>query len=331
MKADTLLFLTSRDVQTFLTLDECITAVAGAFSLHCQRKAIPPAVLSMHTDGGGFHIKAGLLELKRPYFAAKINGNFPGNSAAFGVPTIQGILVLCDAANGTPLALIDSREITSLRTAAATAVAAKYLARKDSRVATVCGCGIQGRVQLKALCLVCGIEKVFAYDRSSEQALRFANDAAACLKIPVHMVTDLSSATRQSDICITCTPSQSPLLFSDDVSNGTFIAAVGADSPSKQELDPDLLAKSKVVCDIIEQCAEMGELHHALKSGAITKAAVYAELGEIVAGTKLGRTSDTEIVVFDSTGMALQDVAAAARVYERAKQHGGGVRLVLAA
>jgi alanine dehydrogenase len=331
MNPDDLLVLSSRDVQDLLSLDECIEVVEHAFRLHGLREVAPPAVLSMHTHGGGFHIKAGLLELRRSYFAAKVNGNFPENYARFGLPTIQGVIVLCDSENGTPLAIMDSAEITSLRTAAATAVAAKYLARDDSRIATICGCGVQGRLQLKALSRIAQLEQLFVYDKDSELASRFADASATCLNISVKAVTNLSSAVQQSDICVTCTPSQNPLLFSDDVAPGTFIAAVGADNPSKQELDPALLAKCKIVCDVVEQCAVMGDLHHALDAGLVTRADVHAELGEVVAAIKAGRESDKDIIIFDSTGMALQDVAAAACLYEKAEQQGAGVQLTLAA
>lgn len=331
MKSDEILLLTSREIQSLLTLDECIGAVEHAFRLYGEGKAVPPGVLSMHTCDGGFHVKAGLLELDRSYFAAKVNGNFPKNGTRFGLPTIQGVIVLCDSGNGTPLAVMDSREITSLRTGAATAVAARYLARGDSRIITICGCGNQGRVQLKALSRAFKFQTIFAYDNSEEQALQFAHELASDLKVSVTVVADLASAVRQSDICVTCTPSRQPLLGRDDVRPGTFVAAVGADSPEKQELHPNLMAKNKIVCDILEQCAAMGDLHHALGAGVLTRADVHAELGEVVAGRKPGRESEEEIIIFDSTGMALQDVAAAAFLYEKAQRDGAGVRLNFAA
>jgi alanine dehydrogenase len=331
MNSEEILVLTPREIQGLLTLDECIVAVEHAFRLHGEGIAAPPAVLSMHTPGGGFHVKTGLLPLERPYFAAKVNGNFPENRKRFGLPTIQGVIVLCDAEKGSPLAVMDSRDITSLRTGAATAVAAKYLARPNSRVVTICGCGNQGRVQLKALSRTCPLQSVFAYDKSEEQALSFANELSEDLAITVTWVTDLAAAVLQSDICVTCTPSREPLLSSDDVMPGTFIAAVGADNPEKQELQPELMAKSKIVADVLEQCAAMGDLHHALAAGVVTRGDIHAELGEVVAGKKPGRESEEEIVIFDSTGMALQDVAAAAVVYERAVQRGVGFRLTFAA
>src|ERR1041384_8247892 len=144
------LLLTRKDVSELLTLKDCVQAVEQAFRLHGEGRAPAPGVLGMHAQSGGFHIKTGILPLRRNYFAAKANANFPGNPAS-GLPTIQGIILLFDADDGQILAVMDSMEITTLRTGAATAVAAKYLARKDSRTATVCGCGTQGRVQLRAI------------------------------------------------------------------------------------------------------------------------------------------------------------------------------------
>jgi alanine dehydrogenase len=331
MNTEEVLMLTPRDVAGLLTIDDCIGAVEQAFRLYGEGKAIPPGVLSMHMGDGGFHVKAGVLDVGRHYFAAKVNGNFPENPARFGLPTIQGVIVLCDARKGNPLAVMDSRDVTSLRTAAATAVAAKHLARADSRILTICGCGNQGRVQALAISRACQLQKVFTYDTSAELAERLARQLAAELRIQVTAVSDLATAVRQSDICVTCTTSRQPILALGDVSPGTFIAAVGADNPEKQEIHPDLMAKSKIVVDILEQCAVMGDLHHAIVAGVVERADVHAELGEIVAAKKAGRASDEEIVVFDSTGMALQDVAVAALVYEKAMRQGCGVRLNFAA
>jgi ornithine cyclodeaminase/alanine dehydrogenase-like protein (mu-crystallin family) len=278
----------------------------------------------MHAPNGGFHVKAGFLEVDRSYFAAKINANFPANRSRFGLPTIQGVIVLADAENGYPLALMDSIEITIQRTGAATAVAAKSLARPDSRVATICGCGIQGRIQLEALTRVRPVERAHAYDTDPAQAERFAAAASRSLGIEVTAARDLASSVKTSDICVTCTPSREALFSAEDVSPGTFVAAVGADSPEKQELDPALLVSNTVVVDILEQCAAMGDLHHALSRGWMSETDVHAELGEVVAGRKPGRTRRDEITIFDSTGMALQDVAAAIVVHEKARKLGRG-------
>ncbi len=323
------LILTRRDVAALLSIEECTDAVEHVFRLHGEGKTQAPGVLGVHAHDGGFHIKAGVLQLDRPYFAAKINANFPQNPKRLGLPTIQGVIVLSDAGNGYPLAVMDSTEITCQRTAAATAVAARYLARPESKTLTICGCGIQGRASLRALMRLFPLEQVFAYDVDSMRSEKFAHDLSTELAIAIKAVDQLEGAALQSDICVTCTPSRQFYLRREHIAPGTFIAAVGADNEDKQELDPTLLAESKVVADVAEQCATIGELHHALDQKVMTKDQVHAELGEVVAGTKPGRTSNDEIIVFDSTGMALQDVVTAALVYEKARQQGAGTTIDL--
>jgi alanine dehydrogenase len=327
MNRDGTLLLTGRDISTLLTIDECMDAVEHAFKLHGERRTEPPGILGIHTNEGGFHIKAGLLDLRRSYFAAKINANFPGNPKRNGLPTIQGVVLLCDGENGYPLALLDSGEITIQRTGAATGVAARYLARADSKTVTVCGCGNQGRISVQALSRVLPIEKFFALDTDRAQAENLRNDLATQLGIEIEITDDLEIALKQSDVCVTCTPSKQPFLKEEFIARGTFIAAVGSDNPEKQELQPAILKRNKVVADVVEQCATIGELHHALEAGLMTRDDVYAELGEVIAGIKPGRTSPDEIIVFDSTGMALQDVVTAAAVYEKAIQDNVGTRI----
>ena len=323
------LILTRRDVQELLGLDECIAAVESAFRLHAEGKSLAPGVLAVRARDGGFHIKAAGLELGRHYFAAKTNANFFSNPSRHGLPAIQGVVVLCDADDGRPLAVMDSIEVTIRRTAAATAVAAKWLARKDSATATVCGCGSQGREQLRALSRVLPLARAHAYDADEAVARSYARELSDELGIEITPARDLAAALGDSDVCVTCTPSRAAFLKREHVRPGTFVAAVGADSPDKQELEPRLLAHAVLVVDVLEQCASIGELHHALEAGVLTRAAVHSELAEVLTGRRPGRQSDQEITIFDSTGTALQDVAAAALVYEKAVAKGKGVRLSL--
>jgi ornithine cyclodeaminase/alanine dehydrogenase-like protein (mu-crystallin family) len=321
--------LTRRDVQALLGWDECIAAVEAAFRLHAEGRSLSPGVLGVRARDGGFHVKAAGLELGRTYFAAKTNANFSDNPRRHGLPAIQGVIVLCDADDGRPLAVMDSIEVTIRRTAAATAVAAKYLARPDARTVLLCGCGAQGRAQLRALARVLPLERAYAFDADAGAARSLARDLAAELDLEVSAVGDLAGALRRSDVCVTCTPSRKPLLFPDQVAPGTFVAAVGADSPDKQELDPRLMASAVVVTDVLDQCAAFGDLHHALDAGAMSRDAVQAELAELVSGRKPGRRSRDEITIFDSTGTALEDVAAAAVAYENAVARGSGLKVAL--
>jgi alanine dehydrogenase len=324
--SDTLL-INRNEVASLLTIEECISAVEHAFKLRAIGAAKPPGILGVHANDGGFHIKAGILDLGASYFVAKTNANFPENKKKNGLPTIQGIIVVSDAQNGRLLALMDSIEITIIRTGAATGVAAKYLSRNNSKIMTICGCGNQGRISLKALMAVRKIEKVFAYDVDASTLNEFISEMSRAYNIAISPVDDLRSALKQSDIVITCTPAKKYFIQDGDIKPGTFIAAVGSDNEDKQEIDPVLLSKYKVVADSVDQCATIGELHHAINSGLMKIENVYAELGEVIAGLKEGRENDEEIIIFDSTGTALQDVAASAIVYERAIKLNKGQKL----
>jgi ornithine cyclodeaminase/alanine dehydrogenase len=225
-------------------------------------------------------------------------------------------VILFDAGNGRPLAVMDSASITALRTAAANAVAAKHLAREESDVVLICGCGAQAASQLQALLHVRKPRHILAYDLDPSRA------AALAARFQGRAVEDLGEAARSSDMVITCTTADRYFITREFIRSGTFIAAVGADNEHKHEIEPALLAQAKVVTDLTEQAARIGDLHHAIAAGLMSAADVHAELGEVVAGHKPGRERAEEVIVFDSTGTGLQDVAAAVAVYERARHAG---------
>ncbi len=329
------LVLRRDDVRRLLGMRDCIHAVQHAFRQHALGHAIAPGLLGSHVSGGGFHVKTAGLgrngDRSRPVFAAKVNANFPGNPTRTGLPTIQGVIALFDALDGRVLALMDSIEITSLRTAAATAVAASYLAAPNASVVTICGCGEQSRHQLRALTCVRPIRTVMAFDTIAERAESFASEMSSEFSIDVTAVPALGQITAASDIWVTCTPAHHWFLGRSHVAAGAFVAAVGADNPDKQELAPELLASSGVVADILDQCAAIGDRHLALGAGVMQREDVRAELADVVSGTTPGRLTPDEIIVFDSTGTALEDVAAAALVYERARALGAGTAIDLGA
>jgi len=320
------LLLKRTAIAGLLRFSDYFAAVEAAFKAHAENASLAQGLLHLDSRDGEFHVKGGGLQLEKSYFAFKINGGFYQNSKLHGLPNIIGTLALCDGESGYPLCIMDSGEITRQRTAAAAAVAAKRLARTNAETITICGCGTQGRTQLSAMKWLLPISKAYAFDVNILQRERFAAELSAELGIEVEPVGAAGPAVRNSDIAVTCTPSREPYLAARDVRPGTFIAAMGADSPEKQELDPLLMASSKVVVDILEQCERVGELHHALDAGVMHREQVHAQLGEIITGKKSGRTSPEEITIFDSTGTALQDVAAAAAVYEKALTGNVGVQ-----
>jgi alanine dehydrogenase len=206
----------------------------------------------------------------------------------------------------------------------------RYLARPDSAVLAVCGCGDQARAQACALVDVLPIERGFAWDIDPGRAIAYAAEMSTALGLPFQAVPTLREATRTADVIVTCTTARTAFLSESEVRPGTFVAAVGADNPDKSEITPALMARAKVVADVLGQCVVMGDLHHAIAAGAMTADAVHAELAEIVCGARPGRQSDGEIIVFDSTGTAIQDVASAAAIYDRALNSGIGGTIRLA-
>ena len=320
----TTLLLSRGDVADLLDHTTCRVAVERTFRDYGEGRVVTPGVLGYHAAAGGFHVKVGQsCGDPNPIVVVKTNANFPGNPGR-GLPTVRGLIQVFDSTTGALLAVMDSIEVTILRTAAATAIAATYLARPDARVLTVIGCGVQGRAHVRALEEVRSFGRIHLWDVDRLASTRLAADVSREGGPECAIADDLAVAVRTSDVVVTCTPSTSPVLQADWVPPGCFVAGIGADAEDKHELDPDLLARSKVVVDVLDQCVSIGDLHHALAAGFMRREDVHGELGQIVAGRRPGRTSAAETFVFDSTGMALQDAAACAVVIERARQRGGG-------
>src|SRR5262245_58832415 len=229
MQFEGTLLLRRSDIERLLSLRDCINAVEEIFRLQGEGKVPIPGILGVKATGGGLHVKAELLPGDRNYLVAKLNANFPANNAHFGLPTIQGVIVVFDAENGVLLAILDAIDRATKRTPAASAVAARYLARKDSSTAAICGCGQQGRAQLRAALLLLPLTKVYAFDVNEHAGINFRNDLSPELKIDIELVHDLLGAIRKSDVCITCTTASESFVRKEDVRPGTFIAAVGAD------------------------------------------------------------------------------------------------------
>lgn len=312
--------LTRGDLESLLTPADCLSSVEEAFRGYGEGRIAPPKSVGLHAAGGTFHIKAAMADV----FAIKINANFPDNPRQHALPTIQGVIVVMDLERGVPLAILDSALITTLRTAAATALAAKYLARKDASAITIAGCGTQGRASLDAIRMMRPIRTAYAYDADAAAAQRFAKEMDA------HAVSTLDDAIARSDIVVTCTTARAPILDARHLHPGLFIAAVGADNPEKQELTPALLREATIVVDILEQAATMGDLHHALEAGVLTRDDVRGELADLICGRVPGRRNADEVFVFDSTGTALQDVAVASLAYVRATERGAGLEVAFA-
>lgn len=324
--AHPVLLLTRRDIAALMKPEDYLAPVEEAFRCLADGRADLPLPMHIASASGGFHVKGCGVQLDRALVAVKLNANFPDNTQC-GLPAIQGVVLLCEGEHGSVLAVMDSIEITSRRTAAASALAARHLARSDASVVAICGCGTQGRAHLEVLAETMAPARVLVWDVDQERAQRFATHACRDLGLDVSAVRDVADATRPADVIVTVTSARTPFLTRDGVSPGAFIAAVGADNPDKGEIAPQLMARAKVVVDVLAQCISMGDLHRAIDAGAMTCEDVHAALGDIVTGRKPGRASAGEVIVFDSTGAAALDATCAAEIHRRAAERGIGTSI----
>jgi len=328
------LILREPEIRFLLDPGACLQAVETAFSAYARGQAELPAVINLDVPEhrGEVHVKAGYLHAG-PYYAVKIASGFLDNSQ-LGLPTSDGMVLVFDARTGAVAALLfDNGYITDLRTGVAGAVAAKHLARAKVETVAVIGSGAQARYQIHSLGLVRNLREVRVWGRHREKAAACIQDLSKperASDLRFVLASSVRDAIEGADVVITVTASREPLVRADWIAPGALVIAVGSDGADKQELDVAVLARAdRIVADSLPQCLRLGEIHHAVDRGAISKEKVTAELGEITAGLKPGRTSDDEIIVCDLTGVGVQDIAAASLVLERALQDGRGERLSL--
>ncbi|MFC4123197.1 ornithine cyclodeaminase family protein [Nonomuraea zeae] len=309
-----MLALTQSEVERLLPAPAYIDLIEQAFAAYARGETLPSRLAHLDSPPGEFHIKASGLG---GVVAVKIGACFYDRPATLGLPSIAGVIALFDGSNGEPLLILESATVTRLRTAAATAVAVRHLALPQAATLAVLGTGAQAADHIAAIRAVRPIERVIVWGRDRAKTERFAAEHRA------EAAREPGQAAGQADVVVTLTPATTPYLGLRDVRPGTLVAAVGSDAPGKRELHDDLLAGAALVTDVTHQCAEVGELHH--RPGT----PVRSELGDVVLGAVKGRQSAEEIVVFDSTGTAVQDVAAAQALYAAALADGAGRPLPL--
>jgi ornithine cyclodeaminase/alanine dehydrogenase-like protein (mu-crystallin family) len=329
------LLLSQADIERVLDLPSCIDAVEAALRAAAANRA-QSAILGVHARDGGLHGKAAYLEEDdvgntASWFVAKLNSNFPQNPQRHGLPTIQGVLALFDGRCGRLVALMDSSALTALRTAAATGVAIRHLARHDASSLTIIGCGVQAFAQVSAVACVRPIRRVVTIDAKPATADRLATRIRTELAIDATARAASRDVAHDTDIVITATPSLTPVLGPHEVRPGTFVAAVGADNEEKSEIEPELMRSADVVVDSLAQASTIGDLHHAIAAGVMTLGDVRGELGTLLAAGSPIVHDPRRTVIFDSTGVAVEDVAAAALAFRRATETGLGLRHPLAA
>ena len=312
-----ILWLTEADVASLLTMPEAIVAVENAFVLHGKGQVQMPPKIYLDFKPYDGDLRAMPAYLYPPVEAAgvKIVNSTPSNPAK-GLPAVAGLMVLSDPRTGLPLSVMGAATLTAIRTGAAGGIAAKTLARRTSTTVGLVGCGRQAKTQLEALLAHFPIERVFVWGKTVQESDAFcaANKAMG----PVLVSVPTAEAASDADIIVTTTPSREPVVHAGWVRPGTHINAIGADAQGKQELDLALLRRSRVVVDEWGQSSHAGEINVAVEHHGYTRADIAGQLGEILTGSKTGRLSPDDITIFDSTGLAIQDVAVARLVYDKA-------------
>lgn len=313
-----LLWLSEADVAFLLPMKETLAVVEDAFALHGRGEVQLPAkvYLDFEPYGGDLRAMPVYVKGKNPAAGVKIVNSNPKNPEK-NLPAVTGVVVYNDPTTGLPLGVFAAGNLTSLRTGAGGGVAAKYMARKNSSRVGLVGCGRQAKTQLEALLELFPVKQVLVWGKTLAESEAFCTDIRPLFKgecLPKADVKDVCDV----DILVTTTPVRTPVVKSAWIKPGTHINAIGADAPGKQELDTALLKRAKVVVDDWTQASHAGEINNAVEAGQFAQKDLAGQLGEVVIKKKTARTSDDDITLFDSTGLALQDITVARHIYEKA-------------
>lgn len=308
------LLLDRSAIKTLMRISDVITVVEEAFRMCGEGRGKMPAKIYLSVEHGDFRAMPAAL----PGCAGMKWVNVHPQNPSRGLPTVMAILVYNDPETGYPLAIMDATEITAYRTGAAAAIASKYLARRDSHTIGIIGAGFQAHTQILAHAELFSPVSINVFDVSKAAVERLMN------AFPQFSIRNCSiQEAVASDIVCTLTPSRSPIIKREWITPGTHINAVGADAPGKQELDPSILKEAIVVVDDLKQASTSGEINVPIQKGIYNIREVYGTLAEVIVGKKKGRTDNKVITVFDSTGIAVEDIAVAKLLFEKAQQMGG--------
>jgi ornithine cyclodeaminase/alanine dehydrogenase len=317
------LVLDGDDVRALLQPDHAIVAVERALAAHGRREAVMPAkvYLSLPAFDGDFRAMPVYLD---GYAGLKWVNAHPLNPKRHGLPAVLAVFVLSDPSTGVPLAIMDATGVTAMRTGAVAAVATKHLSRNDVGTIGIVGCGAQARAVIACHRHVMAITEVRLFDRDADAARELASELA---DLPTRVVSLTEAAG--ADVVCTLTPSRAAVVPDSAIVPGAHVNAMGADAPGKQELDPRILGRARVFVDDWHQCLESGEINVPLAQGLLGREQIAGSLGEVLAGLRSGRSARDDVTVFDSTGLAVQDLAVARIVYERARESGLGTDIDL--
>lgn len=325
-----MLLLNQNDVMKVLDMAQCMEVVAKAFAELASGTAVLPLRINLFTQEGlGLYMPAYLKEMGA--LACKVVTSYVNNPAKHNLPTIMGKLLLQDPETGDVICIMDGGYLTAVRTGAASGVATRYLAREDrGQKVGIFGAGAQARTQLWAMTLARDIARAYVYDVHDEAVSRFIAEMNSKLQVDIVRATSPDQILGEADIICTASSSPTPLFDGNKVRKGTHINSVGSHTPNARELDTAIIRRSKIIADSYDACLrEAGDIMIPIQEGAIDKSHLSAELGEVITGKKSGRADVREITLFKSNGLAIQDVAAARLVYDKAVQAGIGTNVEL--
>jgi ornithine cyclodeaminase/alanine dehydrogenase len=325
------LVLTRDEIASLLTMRDTIEVVEAAFRELADGRVVMPVRPTLRVAD-----PPGLVNVMPAYLAGanaiglKLVSSYPRNPATFGIPSVQATILYSDVRNGQLLAIMEAGAITAIRTGAASGVATKYLARPDSSVVGILGSGVQAATQLEAVCTVRSIKTARVYSPTRAHRTAYAETMTSHLHVDVVPVDTAEEAVTRADIIVAATAAREPVLRGAWLAPGTHVNGIGTHTPDTRELDETVIARSKVVVDDREAALrEAGDLLIPIAAKLISQDPIYAALGEIITGRKVGRTNNDEITLFKSQGLAMQDVATAKLVYDRARSRGVGTEVEL--
>ena len=323
------LILSKKDIESVLNMKETIDVVEKAFrELSDELAILPQRILIPTEDGISLYMPAFLPQARS--LAVKIVTVFENNPGKYNLPTILGKVLLQDPETGDVIAIMDGSYLTAMRTGAVSGCAIKYLAKKDAQNVSLFGTGVQGATQLWAACVARPeVKYCKVYDVRKEATEIFVQKMARRLpNVDIEVVGSPKEAVIGMDIILTATTSSIPVFKGEWLEPGMHISAIGSYTPETREIDTETVRRAKVVCDEFNACLdEAGDLIIPINEGAITKEHIHAELGEILSGKKPGREDELEITLFKSVGLAIQDVATAKLVYEKARELKKGIEV----
>jgi len=314
------LVLSKKDVRDLVNLREVINVVEAAFKEWTEGKGEMPPKLYLTLQNGDFRAMPAALPGAAGMKWVNVHPGNPGK----GLPTVMAVLIYNDPETGYPLAIMDATEGTAYRTAATSAIASKHLARTDSKTLGIVGAGYQSFPHILAHTILFKFEEIRIADISHPAITSLMQ---ALPNLPLRECS--LEQTVKSDIICTLTPARQPVVKNEWLLPGTHINAVGADAEGKEELEPSILNRAMVVVDDLRQSVHAGEINVPVAKGLFKKEQIYATLGEIVTGKKKGRIDNEKITIFDSTGLAIEDIALARLLYEKARKTGTGISLNL--